>query len=62
VSESFHSTFEFELLAEYAPFAARAEARCVVAGYLDYYNHQRRRSTCGMLPPAVYGAQRTEAA
>jgi transposase InsO family protein len=62
VSESFHSTLEFELLAEHAPFSTRAEARRAIADYLDYYNHQRRHSTCGMLPPAVYEAQQREAA
>jgi putative transposase len=54
VSESFHSTLEFELLAEHAPFATRAQARRAVADYLEYYNHHRRHSTCGMLAPAVY--------
>jgi len=42
VSESFHSTLQFELLAEHAPFATRAQARRAVADYLEYYNHQRR--------------------
>jgi len=41
VSEAFHSTIEFELLAGDGPFATRAQARRAVAGYLDYYNHQR---------------------
>jgi transposase InsO family protein len=62
VSESFHSTLEFELLAEHAPFATRAEARRAVADYLEYYNHHPRHSTCGMVPPAVYEAQRKDAA
>jgi putative transposase len=53
VSESFHSTLQFELLAEHAPFATRAQARQAIADYLEYYNHERRHSTCGMLSPAV---------
>ena len=62
VSESFHSTLEFELLAEHAPFATRTQARRAVADYLEYYNHHRRHSTCGMLPPAVYEQTRREVA
>jgi transposase InsO family protein len=42
-------------------FATRAQARRAVAGYLDYYNHQRRHSTCGMLAPAVYEQQQSAA-
>jgi putative transposase len=62
VSESFHSTLEFELLAEHAPFATRVQARRAVADYLEYYNHQRRHSTCGMLAPVIYEHTRREAA
>lgn len=62
VSESFHSTIEFELLAEHAPFATRAQARRAVADYLEYYNHDRRHSTCGMQAPAVYEHARREQA
>jgi hypothetical protein len=51
VSEAFHSTLQFELLADQAPFATRAQARAALAGYLDEYNTQRRHSTCGMLSP-----------
>ena len=61
VCEAFHSTLEFELLATDAPFAARAQARRAVAGYLDYYNHERRHTTCGMLAPAVYEQQPSSA-
>ena len=35
VSESFHSTLEFELFAEHAPFATREQARRAVADYLE---------------------------
>ena len=62
VSESFHSTIEFELLAEHAPFATRAQARRAVADYLEDYNHDRRHSTCGMQAPAVYEHARREQA
>jgi putative transposase len=62
VSESFHSTLECELLAEHSPFASRAQARRAVVGYLEYYNHHRRHSTCGMLAPAVYEHARGEQA
>jgi transposase InsO family protein len=62
VSESFHSTLQFELLAEHAPFATRAQARRAVADYLEYYNHERRHSTCGMLAPAIYEHTRRQAA
>jgi putative transposase len=62
VSESFHSTLQFELLAEHAPFATRAQARRAVADYLEYYNHERRHSTCGMLAPAIYEHTRKQAA
>jgi len=61
VSEAFHSTIEFELLAADGPFATRAQARRAVAGYLDYDNHQRRHSTCGMLALAVYEQQQSAA-
>ncbi len=60
VAESFNSTLEFELLTG-ARFATRAQARTAVAGFLDEYNHDRRHSTAGRLPPAVYEARvRTE--
>jgi putative transposase len=62
VSEAFHSTLEFELLAAEAPFTTRARARRAVADYLEYYNHDRRHSTCGMLAPAVYEHTRKQAA
>ena len=60
VAASFNSTLEFELLTG-ARFATRAQARTAVAGFLDEYNHDRRHSTAGRLPPAVYEARvRTE--
>jgi putative transposase len=62
VSESFHSTIEFELLRDQASFTTRTQARRAVADYLEEYNTERRHSTCGMLPPAVYEQTRREAA
>lgn len=55
VAESFNSTLEFELLA--GRFATRAQARAAVAGFIDEYNNERRHSTAGRLPPAVYEAR-----
>ena len=57
VAESFNSTLEFELLCGVGRFATRTQARTAVAGFLDEYNHERRHSTAGRLPPAVYEAQ-----
>jgi transposase InsO family protein len=57
VAESFNSTLEFELLAGAGRFATRAQARTAVAAFIDEYNNDRRHSTAGRLPPAVYEAQ-----
>lgn len=57
VAESFNSTLEFELLAGAGRFATRAQARTAVAAFIDEYNHERRHSTAGRLPPAVYEAR-----
>jgi putative transposase len=63
VAESFNSTLEFELLADAGRFATRARARAAVAAFIDEYNNDRRHSTAGRLPPAVYEARvRTEQA
>ena len=56
VAESFNSTLEFELLAG-ARFTTRAQARAAVAGFIDEYNNDRRHSSAGRLPPAVYEAR-----
>jgi putative transposase len=55
VSESFHSTLEFELLRKHH-FATRAEARQAVAGYIDRYNRIRRHSSCEMNSPIEFEA------
>ena len=52
-----------EELADAGRFATRTQARTAVAGFIDEYNNDRRHSTAGRLPPAVYEAQiRTERA
>jgi transposase InsO family protein len=56
VAESFNSTLQFELLAG-ARFTTRAQARTAVAGFIDEYNNDRRHSSAGRLPPAVYEAR-----
>lgn len=53
VSESFHSTVEFELLRQ-EHFTTRAQARRAVAEFLEWYNTQRRHSTAAMLSPVAY--------
>jgi transposase InsO family protein len=50
VSESFHSTLEFELLSR-SRFATHAEARQAVIAWLEEYNTVRLHSTNGMLAP-----------
>jgi putative transposase len=63
VAESFNSTLEFELLADAGRFATRAQARAAIAAFIDEYNNDRRHSTAGRLPPAIYEARvRTEQA
>jgi transposase InsO family protein len=53
--ESWHSTLEFELLAE-RTFATREQARAEVMTYLDYYNRTRRHTTNGMRSPIAFEA------
>lgn len=53
-AESFFSTLEFECLSRHR-FATREEARRVVARWIDnWYNRQRRHSSCGMVSPVAY--------
>jgi transposase InsO family protein len=52
-AESFNSTLEHELLSR-RTFATKDQARREVARFIDTYNHQRRHSSCEMLPPAAY--------
>jgi putative transposase len=53
VSESFHSTLEFELRSR-ERFATKAEARRAVSEWLEEYNTVRFHSTNGMLSPVEY--------
>jgi len=54
-AESFNSTLEWELLSR-KRFATKEQARRAVAGFIDTYNHQRRHSSAGMLPPVAFEA------
>jgi len=54
-AESFNSTLEWELLSRQR-FATKDQARREVARFIDAYNHQRRHSSCEMLPPVAYEA------
>ena len=51
--ESWHSTVEFDLR-RMEHFATRAEARAVVATWIEEYNHDRRHSALDMLSPITY--------
>ena len=53
VIESWHSTVEFELR-RIEHFATRAQARAGVAAWIEDYNHNRRHSACGMMPPVAW--------
>jgi putative transposase len=52
-AESWNSTLEHELLSR-RHFATKDQARREVATFVDAYNHQRRHSSCEMLPPVAY--------
>jgi transposase InsO family protein len=54
-AESWNSTLEHELLSR-RRFATKDQARRAVAQFIDAYNHQRRHSSCEMLPPVAYEA------
>jgi putative transposase len=54
--ESFHSTLEFECLSR-RRFVSKAEARREVARFIDWYNADRKHSTCQMLSPVDYEAK-----
>ena len=53
VIESWHSTLEFEL-SSLRTFTTRAQARAVVAAWIEDYNTRRRHSALGMQSPAAY--------
>ena len=52
-AESWNSTLEHELLSR-RHFTTKDQARRDVASFIDAYNHQRRHSSCEMLPPVAY--------
>jgi transposase InsO family protein len=52
-AESWNSTLEHELLSR-RRFASKDQARREIARFIDAYNHQRRHSSCEMLPPVAY--------
>lgn len=64
VAESFNSTLEFECFrietdnnADNGQFATRAQARQVIAAWIEDYNHTRRHSAIGNIPPVAYEQQ-----
>lgn len=53
VIENSYSTLEFELR-DLERFTTKAQARAQVAAWIEEYNHDRRRSSLGMLSPVAY--------
>jgi putative transposase len=56
VAESFFATLKVELIHRLT-FATRADARRAIFAWVHRYNHRRRHTTIGMIPPAVYEQQ-----
>ncbi len=56
VAESFFATLKVELVHR-LDFATRPEARRAIFVWVHRYNHRRRHSTIGMIPPALYEQQ-----
>jgi transposase InsO family protein len=56
VAESFFATLKVELVHR-LHFATRADARRAIFAWVHRYNHRRRHSTIGMIPPAAYEQQ-----
>lgn len=56
VAESFFATLKVELIHRVF-FATRADARQAIFVWVHRYNHRRRHSTIGMIPPALYEQQ-----
>ena len=56
VAESFFATLKVELVHR-LHFTTRAEARQAIFVWVHRYNHRRRHSTIGMIPPALYEQQ-----
>jgi putative transposase len=56
VAESFFATLKVEMVHR-LQFATRADARRAIFAWVHRYNHRRRHSTIGMIPPALYEQQ-----
>jgi putative transposase len=56
VAESFFATLKVELIHR-LHFPHRADARRAIFGWVHRYNHRRRHSTIGMIPPVTYEQQ-----
>jgi putative transposase len=54
-AESWFSTLEWELFRR-RDFDTKPTARREVAWFIDWYNRQRRHSSCGMKPPVEFEA------
>jgi putative transposase len=59
VAESFFATLKVELVHR-LHFATRADARRAIFAWIHRYNHRRRHSTIGMIPPAHYEQQQRQ--
>ena len=53
ITESWHSTLEFELRSV-EHFTTKAAARAGVAVWIEDYNTCRRHSACQMMPPVTH--------
>jgi LmbE family N-acetylglucosaminyl deacetylase len=59
VAESFFATLKVELLHR-LHLPTRADARRAIFVWVHRYNHRRRHSTTGMIPPALYEQQQRQ--
>jgi putative transposase len=59
VAESFFATLKVELVNR-LHFTTRAHARQAIFVWIHRYNHRRRHSTIGMIPPATYEQQQRQ--
>ncbi len=59
VAESFFATLKVELVHR-LHFATRADARRAIFTWVHRYNHRRRHTTIGMIPPARYEEQQRQ--
>jgi putative transposase len=59
VAESFFATLKVELVHR-LHFNSRADARQAIFVWVHRYNHRRRHTTIGMIPPAIYEQQQRQ--